>query len=392
MNSASMPARKTGSTVGYYAAFICLGLVSASLGPTLPGLAEHTRSTLSAISFVFTSRSFGYLLGAARGGRLYDRLPGHALMAAALLITAVTVAISPLLAIPALLLAAWFIIGLAEGSIDAGGNTLLIWVHKADVGPYMQALHFFFGVGSFISPLIVGRVIEATGDINWAYWIVAAILIPAAIWVARLPSPTPIADGDEESNGKGTDYTLVALIALSLFTFVGAEASYGGWIYTYATAMGLAGAASGAYLTSAFWGALTVGRLLSIPLSLRLQARTMLVIDAIGCLVSVAVVLMWPTSLAAIWVGTIGMGLAMASVFAVVFTVAERHMHVTGAITGWFFVGASSGSMIVPLIIGQLFERVGPQSTMVVILLDLLLALGIYVALARHIHKREGEG
>ena len=391
MIPASRPVRKIASTVGYYVAFICLGLVSASLGPTLLGLAEHTGSSLSAISFVFTSRSFGYLLGASRGGRLYDRLPGHALMAAALLITAAIYAISPLLAIPTLLLAAWFIIGLAEGSIDAGGNTLLIWVHKADVGPYMQALHFFFGVGSFISPLIVGRVIETTGDINLSYWIVAAFLIPAAVWVARLPSPRPIANGDEESNGKGTDWMLVALIALLLFTFVGTEASYGGWIYTYATAMGLAGAASAAYLTSAFWGALTLGRLLSIPLSLRLPARTMLLVDAIGCLLSVAIVLIWPTSLAAIWIGTVGMGLSMASVFAVAFTVAERHMHVTGAITGWFFVGASSGGMTIPLIIGQLFERAGPESTMIVILIDLLLALGIYVAIARHIRKRESE-
>ena len=46
-------------TVGYYAAFIALGLVTASLGPTLPGLAENTRSQLGEISFLFTTRSLG---------------------------------------------------------------------------------------------------------------------------------------------------------------------------------------------------------------------------------------------------------------------------------------------------------------------------------------------
>jgi len=379
---------KLAKTVGYYAAFVSLGLVSAALGPTLPGLAEHTRSALSGISFVFSARSFGYLLGASRGGRLYDRLPGHLLMAAALLVTAALVAVTPLIPVIPLLLAGWFAIGLAEGSIDAGGNTLLIWVHKANVGPYMQALHFFFGVGAFVSPLIVGRVITATGDIHWAYWIVALVLVPVSLAIARMPSPAPVADGDAESSSQGSDWALVALIALLLFAFVGTEASYGGWIYTYAQAIGLAGTASAAYLTSAFWGALTLGRLLSIPLSLRLSARTMLLMDAIGCLLSVAVILLWPGSLPAIWIGTLGMGLSMASVFAVVLTVAERNMHVTGATTGWFFVGASGGSMTLPLIIGQLFERVGPQSAMWVILVDLLLALVIYLALVRKLASR----
>ncbi len=387
MAVASSQAGKLAKTAGYYAAFICLGLVSALLGPTLPGLAEHARATLGGISFIFTARSLGYLLGASRGGRLYDRLPGHPLMAGALLVTAAFLALTPLLPAIALLLAAWFAIGLAEGSIDAGGNTMLIWVHKAGVGPYMQALHFFFGVGAFISPLIVGRVILSTGDINWAFWAVALALLPVAFWISRMPSPSPTVDGDAESNGRGTNRALVVLIALMLFAFVGTEASYGGWIYAYAQAMGLAGTASAAYLTSAFWGALTLGRLLAIPLSLRVSARTMLLMDTVGCLLSVAVVLLWPGSSVALWAGTIGMGLSMASVFAVVLTVAERNMHVTGAITGWFFVGSSSASMLVPLIIGQLFERVGPRSTMWVILADLLLALGVYLVLVRRLPR-----
>jgi len=64
-------------TLGYYAAFIALGLVSASLGPTLPGLANNTGSQLSHISLLFVARSSGYLAGSLLGGRLYDRITGH---------------------------------------------------------------------------------------------------------------------------------------------------------------------------------------------------------------------------------------------------------------------------------------------------------------------------
>ena len=61
---------KFSKTAAYYATFIGLGLTSASLGPTLPGLAEQTRTNIGEISFLFTARSLGYLLGSLRGGRL----------------------------------------------------------------------------------------------------------------------------------------------------------------------------------------------------------------------------------------------------------------------------------------------------------------------------------
>ena len=64
------PARRVAripGTIGYYAAFVALGLASASLGPTLPGLALHTQSRLAQISSLFAARSLGYLVGSLLG-------------------------------------------------------------------------------------------------------------------------------------------------------------------------------------------------------------------------------------------------------------------------------------------------------------------------------------
>ncbi len=52
---------------------------------------------------------------------------------------------------------------------------------------------------------------------------------------------------------------------LFFFLYVGAEVGFGGWIFTYAVALDLGSETAAAYLTSAFWGALTFGRLLTIP-------------------------------------------------------------------------------------------------------------------------------
>jgi len=44
-------------------------------------------------------------------------------------------------------------------------------------------------------------------------------------------------------------------------------------------------------------------------------------------------------------------------------------------------IGASVGAMFLPWLIGQLFESVGPTVTMVTILIDVILSLGVLVVL-----------
>src|SRR5512146_594557 len=142
-------------TAVYYAAFIILGMVGASYGPALPYLASQTHSSLDQISSIFALSSFGYLIGSLYSGRLYDRRRAHPILTLVLLVTAASMAFIPFipLLIPALIV--FFVLGLATGSVDVGGNALLIWAHGASVGPFMNGLHFFFGVGAFLSPLLV---------------------------------------------------------------------------------------------------------------------------------------------------------------------------------------------------------------------------------------------
>jgi FHS family Na+ dependent glucose MFS transporter 1 len=370
-------------TVGYYAAFVALGLVTASLGPTLPGLAENTRSQLGEISFLFTTRSLGYLLGSVLGGRLYDRRRGHPLMAAVLFVMAAMATLVPLIPLLWLLAVVLLILGMAEATVDVGGNTLLVWVHRHKVGPFMNGLHFFFGVGSFLSPIIIAQAVLIGGDIVWAYWALAVLILPAAVWLLRQPSPTAPATSPDDATGdlRQVNPLLVALIALFFFLYVGAEVGFGGWVFTYTVKLGLSHETAAAYLTSVFWGALTLGRLLAIPIAARIRPRSILLSDLAGCLASVGVILLWPNSLTALWLGAFGLGFAMASIFPTTISLAERRMAITGHVTSWFFVGASIGGMSLPWLIGQLFESIGPRAMMFAILVDLILAVGIFAAL-----------
>ncbi|MEZ4592581.1 MAG: hypothetical protein R3D55_15765 [Chloroflexota bacterium] len=83
----------------------------------------------------------------------------------------------------------------------------------------------------------------------------------------------------------------------------------------------------------------------------------------------------------ALWAGTIGLGLSMSVIFPTTLALAEHTLSLSGQMTSYFFVGASLGAMIVPWLIGQLFEQVGPIITMITILITLLLAVGLFALL-----------
>ncbi|HEX6268814.1 MAG TPA: MFS transporter [Anaerolineales bacterium] len=358
------------ATIAYYLSFIVLGASTAASGPSLPKLAEHTSSGLDRISLIFVFGSLGYLIGSYFGGRAYDRIRGHRLMAAGLLFLALASALIPIAPALWLLLLAMFLSGLAAGVVDVGCNTLLLWTHSKSAGPFMNGLHFFFGVGSFIAPLILAWVLIQTGDILWLFWSVAIACVPIAIWCWFLPEPSVHTQTEERINAPFPIVPVVLIVTLFVL-YVGLELGFGNWIYTYALSLNLGTEVTAAYLTSGFWGSFTFGRLFGVWVSTRARSQTILFADLIGCVISTIIIMLWKDSSLALWIGTIGLGLSMASIFPTILMLASERMHVTGAMTGWFLVGSATGSMLLPWLIGQIFVLTGPQAMTTVLLIDI---------------------
>jgi FHS family Na+ dependent glucose MFS transporter 1 len=176
-------------TAAYFITSLSLGLAVAVLGPTLPGLAEQTGVKMSKISYLFTAHSFGYLLGSLLGGRLYDRIPGRPVVVSALFIIMIMMIIVPFVPVLYLLIVVLVAVGTAGGMLDVGCNILLVWVHGSRVAPFMNGLHFCFGLGALISPLIVGRVISSTGEISWAFRVLAMMLFPSVVFLSSISAP-----------------------------------------------------------------------------------------------------------------------------------------------------------------------------------------------------------
>ncbi|MGH9872985.1 MAG: MFS transporter [Pyrinomonadaceae bacterium] len=376
---------RAAQTAAYFVSFIGLGLTTGSLGPTLSALAIQTRVSLGAISYLFMARSLGYVLG-SRGGKLFDRLPGNTVLGTTLVLMAGLMALVPLASRFWILIVAMFVLGAAESSLDIGANILLVRTQGNSVGPLLNALHSFFGVGALLSPLVLAAIVSLGYSGREVYFVLSLMLLPMALWVWRLPSPAPntTSTKPEKINGGGR---LAFLIALFLFLYVGAEVSFGGWLFTYATILKITTATVAAYLTSGFWAALTLGRILSVPIARRFRHSSILFVDLAGCLASIFIILLFPDSLSALITGTCGLGLFMASIFPTLLAFADKQLRLTGQMTGGFITGASLGAMLVPLAIGQLFESIGPR-IVVLFSTGLLVAMSAVMAmLYRSSHK-----
>jgi MFS transporter, FHS family, Na+ dependent glucose transporter 1 len=340
---------------------LALGFGTAVVGPTLAGLSSQTGASLAALGSVFTATSVGYLLGSLQSGRWFDRLPGHRVLAIALLLVAVSFSVVPIMHSVWPLAATFLMLGAATATIDVGTNTLLLWIYRDRVGGVMNGLHFCFGAGALIAPAIVAWSIRATNGIAMAYWTLATITLPmvvALLWIPAAPDPVR----NLESAGQPSQRRLIALIAAVFACYVGAEVAYGGWISTYGVERGFGDAAESAFLAAVFWGMLTFGRLVGIPLASRFDATTIIAVDFVGALGCLIAMLCLPDSATTLWIASGLFGFFLASIFPMLLVFSGQRMQVSGQSTSWYLATSGVGSMTLPWLIGQSIVAFGPGS------------------------------
>ena len=90
----------------------------AIYGPTLIELACHTSTKLENMSYVFTSRSVGYLVGSIIGGWLYDKYNGHGVLALSCVWSTAMMIVLPYATSLVGLLIVYALLGIGLGAID----------------------------------------------------------------------------------------------------------------------------------------------------------------------------------------------------------------------------------------------------------------------------------
>lgn len=183
-------------TLVYCGAFLCLGLLLAGLGPSLPSLGRNTNTTDEKMGRTVTSRALGYLTGSI-SGPIFHKLPGNRMVAASLAIISVFCFLIPHMTSFILLCVLFYFQGLSMGMLDTGANLMTLWLHGAECDPWIQSLHAAFAVGAVIGPAIIKGLLGGGHPINAAWYAFGASFIPILFGLLWFPSPTEPKDDED---------------------------------------------------------------------------------------------------------------------------------------------------------------------------------------------------
>ena len=274
---------------------------------------------------------------------------------------------------------AFVILGLAIGFVEVGSNTLLVWARAPTSAPMINALHFVFGVGALLSPLLVNRSLSARGNARPAYVgaALASLLAAAIVSVRTTPNPVDVAD---HARGEIAPRRLLVAVSLFFALYVGVEVGFAGWIATYAQSVDLG---SGAALTAVFWGAFTFGRLGGVAIAARVRPVALLGGSCVLTVLAAVALVAAGGSGAAVWVATVVFALGLAPQFASMIAFASEHLPLTGSATSLFLAASAIGGLTVPWLIGQLFSASGSGALPAVMLAGAIVTLAWVVVLDR---------
>jgi FHS family Na+ dependent glucose MFS transporter 1 len=110
----------------------------------------------------------------------------------------------------------------------------------------------------------------------------------------------------------------------------------------------------------------------------------------IFAILSLAMILLWPRNIMIVWLVSIGFGLSLSSAFPTLMALSETRLKVTGRVTSLFFVGASLGGLLMPMLLGQIFDYIGSYYIMVALFITTCLAM-LVLLLVLLVSEKVGE-
>uniref|UniRef100_A0A8C8U0Y2 Major facilitator superfamily domain containing 4B4 n=1 Tax=Peromyscus maniculatus bairdii TaxID=230844 RepID=A0A8C8U0Y2_PERMB len=368
------------------------GLSVAILGPTFPDLARNVNRNISSLSFIFVGRASGYLCGSMIGGVLFGCINHFLLLGVSLSATTVGLYLTPLCRTAVLLVVMMSVFGISMGILDTGGNVLILALWGDKGAPHMQALHFSFALGAFLAPLLaklawgmtapaqnhtesgfvslmLNRSSGATSDslfavpedvnLLWTYASIGTYVLVVSVFLFGLfckkhsKQEKSTASAQEARRAK-YHWALLCLLFLFFFFYVGAEVTYGSYVFSFATTHVGMEESEAAGLNSVFWGTFAACRGLAIFFATLLQPGTMIVLCSVGSLVSSFFLVLFDKSPLCLWIATSVYGASMAATFPSGISWIEQYTTLTGKSTAFFVVGAALGEMAIPAVIGIL--------------------------------------
>jgi fucose permease len=331
--------------------FIVIGALQALYGPAIPIFLEKFGLSSSGAGLALSAHFAGALVSVVVFHRLHGGIGNRQLLGASYFLMAIGCVIFAVASHWPLALAGAVVIGLGFGGIVYGLNQLFSvgFGHRSTA--MLNLLNAHFGMGAVAGPALIGWL----GPRNYP-WIFSAFAVICLLLLFTLTGvhqdrPEHIIDAHATSRGGRRTTILVGAFVLIYLLHVGIQTGVGGWEPTHLEALGYSATAA-ATATSVYWLALTIGRFLIVPLSLRLSGSSIVIGSCLGmalCLALATVPALTPSAY-------VGVGLFIAPIFPTALPWLNRTVPTISAAGAYVIAAAMIGGVIFPPMLGKAIE------------------------------------
>ena len=411
-------------TLCLYAAFLSLGCTISISGSTLVHVGYLYGTDVAGMSIDYTCSSLGYLAGSLLCALLFDRYNHELQLFLCTLTMGVFMMVQPWLPHLYMFYAASFMKAMAGGFIDSCGQSYAIklWTGHRFKDPILQGAHSTWSLGAFIGPFIVGPFlvdlppkigietnttsnltiimhetsspvsddlkvnIDGIENVRYPYLIVGMIGCMVSTTYAIIFCFIKSVNKQETNNSGGTNESgppsgetsgfkipMLTLQFFFYFFYIWCESIPGGYIAAFVIEGLHWPVHKGPLLTSVFWGALGIGRILGAPMSVLFSPSTMIAFNIAVTTVAFLVMLfssMMPEYV--LWISVAAAGMGMSTTFASTILWTSNYITITGSIGSLSLIASSCGVMSAASLTGFLFQN---MSHMWVVYLSLLAAI-----------------
>ena len=373
-----------------YLAFISLGLPDSLLGSAWPSMYPLLGVPVSYAGILSMIISFGTIVSSLNSDRLTRALGAGKVTAISVGMTAAAL-FGFSISTQFWMLCLWAVpYGLGAGSVDAALNNYVALHYESR---HMSWLHCMWGIGTMVSPMVMGRVLAGGGPWTAGYRYIALFQI-ALTAVLFLSLPLWQKRTDETAEGGNAPQALslgqvfrlpgAKEVMLCFFCYCALETTAGLWASSYLTLTRGVAADTAASFASLFYIGITAGRAACGFLTLKLSDTQMIRLGQGVLAVGVAALLVPGPQLLALS-GLVLVGVGCAPIYPSIIHATPDHFGAdrSQAVIGIQMASAYVGNLVMPPLFGLLANNITPALFPFYLLVLLVLMVFMHEQLVR---------
>jgi FHS family glucose/mannose:H+ symporter-like MFS transporter len=386
-------------TIALHIGFVVAGMATTLLGPILPALTERWNMSDVVAGSLFTAQFLSAMTATLVAPALAARTGARGALALGFSFLAVgigTIGLAP----HAIGVVATVVYGVGLGFVLPLTNIAVAAAQPDRAASALSLVNVSWGVGAVIWPIVVrslgsaDSVAPPTSILAMACAVMAIacrLVVPRALLAtsrahggadhgeAKAPPPQVLVQVEvdvEPTHARSGLAGRALLLGTLIFLYVGTENAVAGWVAEFARRMVAGATTTWALAPTAFWAALTTGRLLAAMVVRRVTESALIRGGLVLATLGVVAITFAASTPGGIIAGAAATGLGLSAIFPLLWALVTRSV---GALApgaaGPLYAAGGLGGAVMPWVVGAVSSAVGDLRAGLAVPLGALLVL-----------------